>query len=118
MMSNEQILGNAPYATAPTSIIVYKGRGILVRRARDLQGAIVDAIEEFGLQQPPANVYISAYIGQQGQEVIVSRSAFAFVRDTIPLHVHVREEDVSKRECDRSIAYQPSLTVGIQLNRN
>lgn len=98
-MPDEHILGNAPYATAPTSIIVYKGRGILVRRARDLQGAIADAIEEFGLQQNPANVYISAYLGQQGQEVIVSKSAFGFVRDTIPLHVHIREEDNTKRKC-------------------
>lgn len=97
-MADNTILGNAPYATAPTSIIVHKGRGVLVRRARDLQGAIVDAIEEFGLKRRPEDVYISAYIGQQGQEVIVSKSAFAFIRDTIPLHIHVREEDISKRE--------------------
>lgn len=97
-MSDEHILGNAPYATAPTSIIVYKGRGILVRRARDLQGAIIDAIEEFRLTQRPDEVYISAYIGQQGQEVTVSRSAFDYIRDTIPLHIHVREGNTSNRK--------------------
>ena len=95
-------MDTAPYATAPTSIFVYRGKGILVKRAPDLPSAILDAMDEFELRDrcaSPASVYISAYIGTQGQEVIVSRSAFALVRDTVPLHVHIKEEDHTRSKC-------------------
>ncbi|KAK9897644.1 hypothetical protein P389DRAFT_59824 [Cystobasidium minutum MCA 4210] len=85
----------APYATAHTSVLVYKGKGILVKRADSRDEAIADAISEFGLQASPSQVYLTSYVGAQGQEVEISRSAFAYIKDTIPIHVHLREEDDS-----------------------
>ena len=41
---------------------------------------------------------LTSFVGAQGQEVEISRSAFAFIRDTIPVHVHLREEDDSAGE--------------------
>lgn len=41
---------------------------------------------------------LTSFVGAQGQEVEISRSAFAFILDTIPVHVHLREEDDSAGE--------------------
>lgn len=60
------------------------------------QEAVQLAIEEFSLECDPRSVSLTTFVGIQGREVEVGRSAFAFLKDTIPIHVHVKEEEVGE----------------------
>lgn len=88
----------APYATAPTLILVYKGKGILIERPVDRDAAIYTAMDEFAIDATPQEVYLTAYVGISGKEVEISKNGFRALRDTVPVHVNIKESEQRLRE--------------------
>lgn len=99
----------APYANAPTSILVYKGKGILIGRSPDRDAAIRTGMAEFQIDAAFSEVYLTAYIGVSGKEVELSRGGFGLLKDTIPIHVNVRESAYAGRQSKQAVTME---TVG------
>lgn len=99
----------APYANAPTTILVYKGKGILVGRSPDRDAAIRIGIQEFDIDADFNEVYLTAYIGISGKEVELSRNGYLALVDTVPMHLNVRESAFAGRQSKQAVTME---TVG------